>query len=59
VRDQALENRKFLDRNVLHCKEKDKRRRKVKERIHRQTRFKDNYNNRSPAMTPEMLVDIS
>ena len=32
---------------------------KIKERIHRQTRFEDNYSNRSPAMVPEMLVGIS
>ena len=25
----------------------------------RQTRFEDNYSNRSPATAPEMLVDIS
>ena len=39
--------------------EKDKRREKVKEKIHMQTRFEDNYNNRFPATAPEMLVDTS
>ena len=37
---------------------KDKIKEKVKEKIHGQTRFDDNYINRSPATTPEMLVDI-
>ena len=32
---------------------------KVKEKIHGQTRFEDNYSNRSPATAPEMLVGIS
>ena len=40
-------------------KEKDKRKEKVKEKIHGQTRFEDNYSNRSPATAPEMLVDTS
>jgi len=40
-------------------KEKDKRKEKVKDRIHGQTRFEDNYNNRSPATAPKMLVGIS
>ena len=40
-------------------KEKGKRNKKVKERIHGQTRFEDNYSNRSPATAPEMLVGIS
>ena len=40
-------------------KEKDKRNEKVKERIHGQTRFEDNYSNRSPATAPEILVGIS
>ena len=39
--------------------EKDKRKRKVKEKIHEQTRFEDNYSNRSPATAPEMLIGIS
>ena len=43
----------------IESMEKDKRREKVKERIHRKTRFEDNYNNRSPATAPEMLVGIS
>ena len=38
--------------------EKDKKT-KVKERIHGPTRFEDNYSNRSPATTQEMLVGIS
>ena len=40
-------------------KRKDKRKEKVKEKIHGQTRFEDNYNNRSPATAPEMIVGIS
>ena len=40
-------------------KEKDKRKEKVKEKIHGQTRFEDNYINHSPAMALEMLVGIS
>ena len=40
-------------------KRKDKRKEKVKEKIHGQTRFEDNYSNRSPATAPEMLVGIS
>ena len=40
-------------------KEKDKRKEKVKEKIHGQTRFEDNYSNHSPAMALEMLVGIS
>ena len=40
-------------------KEKDKRKEKVKEKIHGQTRFEDNYSNRSPATAPEMLVGTS
>jgi len=32
---------------------------KIKERIHKQTRFEDNYSNHSPATVPEMLVGIS
>ena len=40
-------------------KEKDKRKEKVKENIHGQTRLEDNYSNRSPATVPEMLVGIS
>ena len=40
-------------------KEMDKRKEKVKEKIHGQTRFEDNYSNRSPATAPEMLVGIS
>ena len=39
--------------------EKDVKEEKIKERIHRQTRFEDNYSNHSPATTPEMLVGIS
>ena len=39
--------------------EKDIRKEKIKERIHGQTRFEDNYSNHSPATTPEMLVSIS
>jgi hypothetical protein len=39
--------------------EKLKKKRKVKERIHGQTRFRDNYDNRSPTTAPEMLVGIS
>ena len=39
--------------------EKDKRKEKVKEKIHGQTRFEDNYSNRSPTTAPEMLVGIS
>ena len=30
----------------------------IKEKIHGQTRFEDNYSNRSPAMAPEMLIGI-
>ena len=40
-------------------KEKDKRKEKVKDMIHGQTMFEDNYNNRSPETAPEMLVGIS
>ena len=47
-----------MDRKGIHGK-KDKIKRKVKERIHGQTRFEDNYSNRSLAMAPEMLVGIS
>ena len=32
---------------------------KVKQKIHGQTWFEDNYSNRSPAAAPEMLVGIS
>ena len=39
--------------------EKDVKEEKIKERIHGQTRFEDNYNNHSPAMVPEILVGIS
>ena len=39
--------------------EKDIRKEKIKERIHGQTRFEDNYSNHSPATALEMLVDIS
>ena len=39
--------------------EKDKRKEKVKEKIHGQTRFEDNYSNCSPATAPEMLLGIS
>ena len=39
--------------------EKDKRKEKVKEKIHGQTRFEDNYSNCSPATAPEMLIGIS
>ena len=39
--------------------EKDKRKEKVKEKLHGQTRFEDNYSNRSSATAPEMLVGIS
>jgi len=39
--------------------ENDKRREKVKERIHGQTRFEDKFSNRSPATVPEMFVGIS
>ena len=35
------------------------KKKKVKERIHGQTRFEDNYSNRSPVTAPEMLVGIS
>ena len=31
----------------------------IKEKIHWQTRFEDNYSNRSPATAPEMLIGIS
>ena len=47
-----------MDRKGIHGK-KDKIERKVKERIHGQTRFEDNYSNRSPATAPEMFVDVS
>jgi hypothetical protein len=47
-----------VDRKGIHGK-KDKIKRKVKERIHRQTRFEDNYSNYFPATAPEMLVGIS
>ena len=40
-------------------KQKDKRKEKEKERIHGQTRFEDNYSNRSLTTVPEMLVGIS
>ena len=40
-------------------KDKKKRKEKVKEKIHGQTRFEDNYSNRSPATAPEILVGIS
>jgi hypothetical protein len=43
----------------IESMEKDKRREKVKEKIHGNTRFEDNYNNRFPATVPEMLVGIS
>ena len=39
--------------------EKDVKEEKIKERIHRQTRFKDNYSNRSLTTAPKMLVGIS
>ena len=39
--------------------EKDKRKEKVKEKIHGQTKFEDNYRNCSPTTAPEMLVGIS
>jgi hypothetical protein len=39
--------------------ENDKRREKVKERIHGQTRFEDKFSNRSLATVPEMFVGIS
>ena len=39
--------------------EKDVKEEKIKERIHGQTRFEDNYSNHSPATALEMLVDIS
>ena len=38
---------------------KEKNKRKSKGKIHGQTRFEDNYSNRSPATAPEMLVGIS
>ena len=47
-----------MDRKGIHGI-KDKIKGKVKERIPGQTRFEDNYSNRSPATTPEMLVDTS
>ena len=37
----------------------DTRKEKVKEKIHEETRFEDNYNNCSPATAPEKLVGIS
>ena len=40
-------------------KRKHKRKEKVKEKTHGQTRFEDNYSNRSPAAALEMLVGIS
>jgi hypothetical protein len=40
-------------------KEMIKGKEKVKEKIHGQTRFEDNYSNRSPTTAPEMLVGIS
>ena len=43
----------------IESMEKDKRREKVKERIHGKTRFEDNYGNYSPATALEMLVDTS
>jgi hypothetical protein len=55
----TLGSRKVLDRNVFHGKRKGQKMEKVKERIHGQTRIEDNYNNRSPATAPEMLVGIS
>ena len=51
----ALGSRKVLDRKVFHGKRKEK----VKERIHGQTRFEDNYSNCSPPTAPEMLVGNS
>ena len=39
--------------------EKNVKEEKIKERIHGQTRFEDNYSNHSPATTPEMLAGIS
>ena len=39
--------------------EKNVKEEKIKERIHGQTRFEDNYSNRSLAMAPEMLVGVS
>ena len=39
--------------------EKNVKEEKIKERIHGQTRFEDNYSNHSPTTAPEMLVDIS
>jgi hypothetical protein len=31
----------------------------IKEKIHGQTRFEDNYSNRYPTTAPEILVDVS
>jgi hypothetical protein len=47
-----------VDRKSVHGI-RIKRKEKIKERIHEQTRFEDNYSNRSPATAPEMLVGIS
>jgi hypothetical protein len=41
-----------MDRKVFHGI-------RIKERIHGQTRFEDNYSNCSLAVAPEMLVGIS
>ena len=36
-----------------------KENKRIKEKIHGQTMFEDNYSNRSPATAPDMLVGIS
>ena len=43
---------------VLHWKRIKEMKDKNK-RIHMRTRFRDNYDNRSPATAPEMLVGVS
>ena len=50
---------RFWTERFSMVKERGKRKEKIKERIHRQTRFEDNYSNRSPATAPEMLAGIS
>ena len=55
----TLRSRNVLDRNVLHGREERIGKEKVKEKIHGQTRYEDNYSNRSPTTVLEMLVGIN
>ena len=57
--NSPLEAERFLIERFSIIKEKDKRKERIKEKIHGQTRFEDNYINHSPAMALEMLVGIS